>query len=57
MNLPIAIEKQRNALRRQHKAIATEASYVCWLRHYVTALKAMPSTIPSERKLESGGKA
>ena len=35
MNLPLAIEQLRNVLRRQHKAIATEASYVYWLRHYV----------------------
>ncbi len=53
MNLPLAIERLRNVVRRQHKAIATEASYVYWLRHYVTALKAMPNSLPSERKLEN----
>ena len=53
MNLPLAIERLRNVVRRQHKAIATEASYVYWLRHYVTALKAMPSSLSSEQKLEN----
>jgi integrase len=53
MDLPNAIERLLNVLRRQHKAIATEASYVYWLRHYVTALKDMPNSLPSERKLEN----
>lgn len=53
MNLPIAIEQLRNVLRRQHKAIATEASYVYWLRHYVTALKGMSNSLSSEQKLEN----
>jgi integron integrase len=53
MNLPGAIERLRNVLRRQHKAIATEASYVYWLRHYVTALKAMTNSLSSEQKLEN----
>jgi hypothetical protein len=38
MNLPIAIERPRNVLRRQHKVITTDVSYVYWLRRYVTAL-------------------
>ena len=33
--------------------IATEASYVYWLRHYAIALKAMPSSLPREQKLEN----
>jgi hypothetical protein len=41
-----------NVLRRQHKALATEATYVYWLRHYVTALDAMPAMLSSEQKLE-----
>jgi len=52
MNLPLAIEQLRNVLRRQHKAIATEASYVYWLRKYVTALESMPVALPSEQKLD-----
>jgi hypothetical protein len=53
MNLPIAIERLRNVVRRQQKALSTEASYAYWLRHYVTALKAMPSSLSSEQKLEN----
>jgi integron integrase len=52
MNLSIAIERLRDVLRRQHKALATESSYVYWLRHYVTALNTMAATLSSEQKLE-----
>ena len=52
MNLPNAIERLRDVLRRQHKALATESTYVYWLRHYVTALNAMPPALFSEQKLE-----
>jgi len=54
MNLPSAIERLRNVVRRQHKSLSTEDSYVFWLRHYVTALKTMPGSLPSEQKLELG---
>jgi hypothetical protein len=53
MNLPNAIERLRDVLRRQHKGLSTEDSYVYWLRHYVTALNAMPGSLPSEQKLEN----
>jgi hypothetical protein len=36
MNLTNAIERLRGVLRRQHKALATESTYVYWLRHYPT---------------------
>jgi integron integrase len=52
MKMHIAIEKLRDVLRRQHKAIATESTYVYWLRHYVTALTVMPAGLSSEQKLE-----
>jgi integrase len=52
MNLHLAIERLRDVLRRQHKALATESTYVHWLRHYVTALNAMPAVLSSEQKLE-----
>jgi integron integrase len=52
MNLTIAIERLRNVLRRQHLAIATESTYVYWLRHYVSALNSMPAALSSEQKLE-----
>jgi site-specific recombinase XerD len=53
MNLPFAIERLRDVLRRQHKSLSTEASYVYWLRHYVTALKTIPGSLTSEQKLEN----
>jgi integron integrase len=52
MNLQLAIERLRDVLRRQHMALATESTYVYWLRHYVTALNAMPAALSSEQKLE-----
>lgn len=52
MNLSIAVEKLRGILRRQHKALATEATYVYWLRRYVNALPALPVALSSEQKLE-----
>jgi integrase len=52
MNLTIAIERLRDVLRRQHLAIATESTYVYWLRHYVSALNSMPAALSSEQKLE-----
>ena len=52
MNLPLAIERLRSVLRRQHKALSTESNYIYWLRHYVSALEGMPESLPSEQKLE-----
>src|SRR5688572_16208541 len=52
MNLTQAIDRLREVIRRQHKAISTESSYVYWLRHYVTALRRMPETLSPEQKLE-----
>jgi hypothetical protein len=52
MNLPLAIERLRDVLRRQHMALATESTYVHWLRQYMTALSSMPATLSSEQKLE-----
>jgi hypothetical protein len=53
MNLPNAIERLRNIIRRQHKSLSTEDAYVYWLRRYVSALSAMPGSPPSEQKLEN----
>jgi integron integrase len=52
MNLPLAIERLRDVLRRQHMALATESTYVHWLRQYITALQTMSATLSSEQKLE-----
>ncbi len=47
-----AIRRLQQVLRRQHKALATEESYVYWLRRYMAAIRQMPNNLPSERKLE-----
>jgi len=52
MNVTEAIRRVRQVIRRQHKALATEESYVHWLRHYMAALPQMPSALPSEKMLE-----
>ena len=52
MNATEAVRRLREVVRRQHKALATEASYVHWLRHYMAALANMPPTLTSEQKLE-----
>jgi hypothetical protein len=49
MNLPSASERLGIVLRGQHKAIATESSYVYWLRQYVTALITMPPPCPASK--------
>ena len=52
MNPTEAIDRMRQVIRRQHKALATENSYVHWLRHYMKALRQMPPELASEKKLE-----
>jgi len=47
-----AIQRLREVIRRQHKSLSTEDSYVLWLRRYMGALPNMPNDLPSERKLE-----
>ena len=48
-----AIDRLREVLRRQHKALATEDCYTFWVRRYIFALRTMPQDLPSERKLET----
>ena len=52
MNIPEAIEKTRCVIRRQHKALSTEGTYIFWLRRYMAALQRIPKDLPSEKKLE-----
>ena len=52
MNAEQAIHRLRDVIRRQHKALTTEASYVFWLRRYMTALPRYPEILTSEQKLE-----
>jgi hypothetical protein len=51
MNTTQAICRMREVIRRQHKALSTEDSYVFWLRRYMTVLRQMPAGLSSEKKL------
>ena len=52
MNAADAIERMRQVIRRQHKALATEDSYILWLRRYIKALRHLPPDLPSAKKVE-----
>ncbi len=52
MNGSQSIERARDVIRRQHKTLATEQTYLYWLRHYIAAIRSMPTELPSERKME-----
>jgi len=52
MNAEQAICRMRDVVRRQHKAWATESTYVLWLRRYMLAVPTYPEGLPSEQKLE-----
>jgi len=52
MHAEEAIQRTREVIRRQHKALATEEIYVHWLRRYISALQGTPPTLTSEQKLE-----
>ena len=52
MHAKEAIQRTREVIRRQHKALATEDTYVHWLRRYISALQGIPPTLTSEQKLE-----
>jgi hypothetical protein len=53
MNAHQAIDRMRQVIRRQHKALSTEDSYIQWLRRYMKALRQMPPGLSSEKKLET----
>ncbi len=53
MNADHAIDRMRQVIRRQHKALSTEDSYIQWLRRYMKALRQMPPGLSSEKKLET----
>jgi len=52
MNAEQALCRLRDVVRRQHKAWATESTYVLWLRRYMLAIPRYPEGLPSEQKLE-----
>jgi len=47
-----AIHRLRRVIRRQHKALATEDSYVFWVWRYISSVVSIPPELPSEKKLE-----
>jgi integron integrase len=48
-----AVDRLRQVIRRQHKALSTEESYIYWLRRYIAAVPAMPKELTSEKKIEA----
>lgn len=52
MNTQEALNKTREVIRRQHKALATEQTYLHWLGHYMRALRHIPASLTSEQKME-----
>ena len=47
-----AIQRTIRVIRRQHKALATEETYLYWLQRYIAALAHMSAGLSSEQKLE-----
>jgi integron integrase len=52
MNPTQAIQQLRDVIRRQHKSLSTEGSYVYWLKRYMTSIKHLAQTQTSEQKAE-----
>ena len=52
MNTQQAVQRLREVVRRQHKAISTESTYVFWLRGYMRVIPGYPGGLTSEQKLE-----
>ena len=48
MNIHEAIEKTRRVIRRQHKALSTEDTYLFWLRRYMTSIATKSSLINTQ---------
>jgi hypothetical protein len=47
-----AITGMRQILRRQHKGLATEETYIHWLRHFMAALPQVSLNLSSEQQVE-----
>jgi integron integrase len=47
-----ALLRLRQVIRLQHKSLATEQSYVHWVRQFIPAVRAMPAELASEKKAE-----
>jgi hypothetical protein len=48
----MAFSPDCEVVRRQHKAISTEACYIFWLCRYMTVWRGMPQGLSSDKKLE-----
>jgi hypothetical protein len=44
-----AMERMRQVIQRQHKALSTKAIDLHWLSHYMVVLKRMPPALTSEQ--------
>ena len=47
------LNRTRDVIRRQHKALATEYCYLGWLRRYFNYVFGLPREMPSEKKFEA----
>jgi integron integrase len=52
MNIHDSILQLQKVVRRQHKALNTENTYVYWLKRYISVIQHLPETITSEKKVE-----
>jgi hypothetical protein len=52
MNATEAIRRMRSVIRRPHKTLATEDSYMRWLRHYMGARSETLHRLSKEQKPE-----
>lgn len=50
--IQVQIKRAIEVMRRQHKSLATERTYVHWLSRYMPALYQMPRQLASEQKME-----
>lgn len=48
----VQVNRARDVIRRQHKAIATEQSYCGWLARYFNFIYGLPRELSSEQKAE-----
>jgi hypothetical protein len=52
MNIHESILQLQKVVRRQHKALNTENTYLYWLKRYIPVIQHLPKTLTSEKKVE-----
>jgi integron integrase len=52
MNIHQSILQLQKVVRRQHKALNTENTYVYWLKRYISVVQRLPKSLTSEKKVE-----